>query len=233
MYFNQRRIEQINGREGETATLFLHCPLNLNELVGGFAPRHLNRWAASLISGKVKYRMRKLTASCFILSIALLLIFSPSLGAQNRRAPKHTVSFNSFGPAKIGMTVSQAAKVLGVPVTRDAGYEGNDCYYASPKRGFKDIAFMMSGQRIVRIDIDSKEYATDRGARVGDTEAQIKRLYKGKVKVSQHPYVDNGHYLEVEFGGGKYSLIFETDGKRVTRFRAGRSPEVGYIEGCS
>jgi hypothetical protein len=91
---------------------------------------------------------------------------------------------------------------------------------------------MMSGQRIVRIDIDSKEYATDRGARIGDTEDKVKRLYRGKVRVSQHPYVD-GHYLEVEFEGGKYSLIFETDGKRVTSFRAGRSPEVGYIEGCS
>lgn len=177
--------------------------------------------------------MRKLTAFCFILTIISLLIFSPPLEAQNQRIPIAVVSYNSFGPVRIGMTLSQAAKALGVRVTRDAGYEGSECYYASPKRGFKDIAFMMSGQRIVRIDIDGKEYATDRGARVGDTEARIKRLYKGKVKVSQHPYVDYGHYLELEFEGGKYSLIFETDGKRVTRFRAGRSPEVGYIEGCS
>jgi outer membrane protein assembly factor BamE (lipoprotein component of BamABCDE complex) len=177
--------------------------------------------------------MRKLTISCFILTFGLLLMCAPSLDAQNKRTPKYVVSYNSFGPVKIGMTLSQVAKVLGVPVTRDIGYEGNECYYASPKRGFKDIAFMMSGQRIVRVDIDSKEYATDRGARVGDTEAKIKRLYTGRVKVSQHPYVDSGHYLEVEFEGGKYSLIFETDGKRVTRFRGGRSPEVGYIEGCS
>jgi hypothetical protein len=32
-----------NGREGETATLFLRCPLNSNGLGGGFAPRQLNR----------------------------------------------------------------------------------------------------------------------------------------------------------------------------------------------
>jgi len=170
---------------------------------------------------------------CFILTTASLLIYSPSSSALTLRAPKYVVSYNGFGPVKIGMSLPQAAKVLGVRVTRDAGYEGNECYYASPKRGFKEVAFMMSGQRIVRVDIDSKEYATDRGARVGDTEAKIKRLYKGKVKVSQHPYVDYGHYLEVEFEDGRYSLIFETDGKRVTRFRAGRSPEVGYIEGCS
>ncbi len=147
--------------------------------------------------------MRKPTTFCFNLTIASLLIFSPSLEAQNKQAPKYLVSYNGFGPVKLGMTLSQAAKALGVRVTRDAGYEGNECYYASPKRGFKDMAFMMSGQRIVRIDIDSKVYATDRGARVGDTEVNIKRHYKGKVKVSQHPYVGHGHYLEVEFEGRK------------------------------
>ena len=38
--------EQFNGREGETAT-FLSTGLFNSELrVGGFAPRHLKRWAA-------------------------------------------------------------------------------------------------------------------------------------------------------------------------------------------
>lgn len=73
---------------------------------------------------------------------------------------------------------------------------------------------------------------TDRGARVGDTEATIKRLYRGMVKVSKHPYV-NGHYLRVNIKGGRFSIIFETNGKRVTSFRAGKSKEVSYIEGCS
>lgn len=51
-------------------------------------------------------------------------------------------------------------------------------------------------------------------------------------RVSPHKYVD-GHYIEIEIKGGKFSIIFETDGKRVTSFRTGRSPEVRYIEGCS
>ena len=33
--------------------------------------------------------------------------------------------------------------------------------------------------------------------------------------------------------GGKFAYVFETDGKRVTNFRAGKFPEVEYIEGCS
>ncbi len=42
----QRNAQQIIGREGETATLFGRCLLSLNLRVGGFAPRHLSRWAA-------------------------------------------------------------------------------------------------------------------------------------------------------------------------------------------
>ncbi len=39
--------EQVIGREGETATFFLRCLFTLNLRGGGFAPCHLNRWAAT------------------------------------------------------------------------------------------------------------------------------------------------------------------------------------------
>jgi len=35
-------IEQIIGREGETATLLSRCLFTFGELSGGFAPRHLS-----------------------------------------------------------------------------------------------------------------------------------------------------------------------------------------------
>ena len=92
---------------------------------------------------------------------------------------------------------------------------------------------MMSGTRIVRIDISSNEYATDNGAKIGDSEARIKSLYKGRYKVSLHKYVEGGHYIEIKMAGGKYELLFETDGKLVTNFRVGKLEQVGYVEGCS
>jgi hypothetical protein len=173
------------------------------------------------------------TLFCLIFIIAALLTVPSPSNAQSKRARNFVVSYDGFGPVKIGMTLSQASKALGVRVTRDASYEGSTCYYASPKGGFKNIAFMMSGSRIVRIDIDSKDYATDRGAKVGDSEARIKRLYKGKFKIYQHKYVDDGHYIEVEMEGGKYFIIFETDGRHVGRYRVGIPEQVGYVEGCS
>ncbi len=176
--------------------------------------------------------MKKINISYFVLTITLLLAVSPSFNAQTKRAPGYVVTYDSFGKVKVGMTVSKASKALGVPLVRDAGYDGN-CYYVSPKRGFKNVAFMMNGQRIARIDIDGKEYATDRGAKVGDTEAKIKRLYKGIYKISPHKYIDHAHYIEVEMKGGKFSITFETDGKRVVSYRVGRPEQVGYVEGCS
>ena len=43
----QKRVEQFNGREGETATLLSRGLLNSELRGGGFAPRHLKRCAAS------------------------------------------------------------------------------------------------------------------------------------------------------------------------------------------
>ena len=37
----ERAVEQIIGREGETATLLSRCPLNSNGRGGGFAPRQI------------------------------------------------------------------------------------------------------------------------------------------------------------------------------------------------
>ncbi len=176
--------------------------------------------------------MKKSNALGFVFIAAALLTVLTPLNAQSNGG-KVVISYDRFGSVKIGMTRAQATKALGVSVVRDAGYEGNECYYASAKKGFKDIGFMMSGKSIVRIDVANKNYATDKGARVGDTEARIKLLYKGLYTVSEHKYVSGGHYIEVKMKGGKYSLLFETDGKRVVNYRVGKSEPVGYVEGCS
>ena len=61
--------------------------------------------------------MKKSKLFCFLFLFAILLVVSPSLNAQS----KYVVTYDRFGPVKIGMTRSQAAKALGVSVTRDAG----------------------------------------------------------------------------------------------------------------
>ena len=41
------------------------------------------------------------------------------------------------------------------------------------------------------------------------------------------------HYLKPSDPALPYRLVFETDGERVTRYRAGRLPEVEWVEGCA
>ena len=156
-------------------------------------------------------------------------------GNQGNNNPTNTsgnvVTFNSFGKVKTGMTVSQASEALGTELVGKAE-EGIDCYYVNPKQGFKGVRFMVTNKTIARIEIESKAYATDKGAKIGDTEARIKSLYKG-VKVSPQKYDEKKHDMEVYSNDKKYLIIFETDGKRVTGFRAGKAEEVGFVEGCS
>ncbi len=51
--FNECAVEQINGREGETATFLKRCVLNSGGLGGGFAPRHLKRYVALVVNENV------------------------------------------------------------------------------------------------------------------------------------------------------------------------------------
>ena len=44
MLLTERRIEQIIGREGETATFLKRCLLKVAGLGGGFFPRQINRY---------------------------------------------------------------------------------------------------------------------------------------------------------------------------------------------
>ncbi len=48
VFETQTAAQQIIGREGETATFLKRSFFNSELRVGGFAPRHLNRWASSV-----------------------------------------------------------------------------------------------------------------------------------------------------------------------------------------
>jgi len=85
------------------------------------------------------------------------------------------------------------------------------------------------------VDVDSATVPTDAGARVGMREDSVRHLYAKTLRVTPHKYVRGGHYLIVVPGAPAdtmHQLIFETDGDRVTRYRAGLAPYVGYVEGC-
>lgn len=112
------------------------------------------------------------------------------------------------------------------------------CRYLLPRTRTGDgygMAFMLEGQRLVRIDIDSTRFVAPGGGRVGMTMDQIMQLHGDVVEVRNHKYVDGGRYLRVpDPAGGPAVLVFATgENGRVTEWRVGVPPQVDYVEGCS
>ena len=139
---------------------------------------------------------------------------------------------HGVGPITFGMTVEQAAKVAGGTVAHPPG---GSCGFVS----FRDVPhgarFMVSYDTVVRVDVDSARVPTDAGARVGMTEADVLHRYANRLRVTPHKYVSDGHYLTqmpASPADSAYRIIFETDGSRVTRYRAGLEPHVENVEGC-
>ena len=139
-----------------------------------------------------------------------------------------------FGPIRIGMTPADAGRSLGAEL-KLLGPEMEPCHYvqASERPG---IVFMVIDGHIARVDVrPDSPIRTAEGAAVGDSEQRIHALYPGRVEVQPHKYVD-GHYLIVRPeapADSMYRIIFDTDGKKVTGYKAGRMPEVRWVEGCS
>jgi hypothetical protein len=139
------------------------------------------------------------------------------------------VSERGVGPVRVGMSVNEAEAALGAPLLRPRSLA--DCAYVRPSQGPAGLSFMVVQGRIARIDVDSATVATTAGARVGDSEARVRALYGERLIVSPHKYVE-GHYLTVTPRDTGHRVVFETDGQRVTRYRAGRLPEVKWVERC-
>lgn len=161
-----------------------------------------------------------------------------------------TVGFDHLGPVKLGMTPSQAARRLGVQVASHGVSGTVRCFQPQLARPHDAVTFLVEAVTwdgpISRFDVGFatppglhvvNSPRTDSGVGVGDSEAQVKAAYPGRVKMSAHTYVPGGHYLEVLAGRGDppgTAIVFETDtAGRVTSIRWGSRQEAEYVEGCA
>lgn len=171
--------------------------------------------------------------------IAWLVLIACLGSAGAAQSVRWTISADGYGPIRFGMTIERAEALLGTRLVQDDYNDGDECRYFTPLSGHPGVAFMASMRKIVRVDVnlpaDSKALApiTDRGAKIGDSEARVLSLYKGHIKVGPHFYTGpEGHYMRVYSASGKVRLIFETDGHKVQSYRSGREPAIEYVEGC-
>ena len=164
------------------------------------------------------------------------VILAPAVGGADARplTPRSKVSTAGLGPVKIGMTVRQAERAGGDLRWRGPALDG--CRYLRPANRRIKASFMTIKRRIVRVDVSQPGIRTPSGFTVGSSERAVRRALAGRLRITRHEYVRGGYYLEFvprdRTDAGR-RVIFETNGRSVTYIRAGRLPEVRYIEGCA
>ena len=181
-------------------------------------------------------------------SVLLLAAVAACSEASERPAPVDTartepaavdssawaVDDRAAGPLAIGMTTAAAERALGAALrAADDVVEG--CATIVVPGGPAGLSLMFVNDTLVRFDVADSVPRTRAGVGVGSGEGAVEAAYGPRVLVGPHKYdAPPAHYLTVvPTADSAYAIVFETDGARVTRYRAGRRPEVEWVEGCS
>lgn len=156
--------------------------------------------------------------------------------APDTAAAHAVLTDSSLGDIRIGMTLAALQRAIGTLADTTKLNRACDIVSASdPYRLPAGVSIIQVNGRVARIDVENDSIATDKGIRVGDTEAKVKEAYGSSVIAEPHKYID-GHYLEIKFGTDSATakgIVYETDGKKVTTFRAGFWDPVRWVEGCA
>jgi hypothetical protein len=145
-----------------------------------------------------------------------------------------TIRVDGVGPVRFGMALADARAALGDSLI--VAPPGGECGFTTPRGAPAGVRFMVEQGKIVRVDVDSAGVRTAAGVEVGMSEADVRGRYPVGLRVQPHKYDPKGRYLVVqgtEPVDSARRLIFETDGQRVVRYRAGLTPAVEYVEGCA
>jgi hypothetical protein len=191
---------------------------------------------------------RPLRGFCTLLTLGAILVAACNKGdetaVKGRNGPNGaardsvsdlSLSEDGLGQVQIGMNLDDAVN-MGLLNENPAMKPNCDFVFPAVGAGIPDgVSVMVVHGKVARIDVDTGSVTTEDGAKIGDTEDDLKKIYDGDLQTEPHKFIAGGHYMIV--AGDSTSLgkaiVFETDGQRVTSFRAGRLPEVKMVEGCS
>jgi hypothetical protein len=177
---------------------------------------------------RVYRRCPELNRTClfFLRSLLLTLLLPTSSFAID----DWVIREDGVGPVKVGMTLAQLSAALHQELAADErGEQG--CFYINA-HGHDNVSFMIIDGHVARVDVGAPGNKTSTGIQVGDSEAQIQKVYGARVKVDAHQYIDTGRYLTVRSADGRYGVRFETDKGKITMFYAGKYDAIQYVEGC-
>lgn len=149
---------------------------------------------------------------------------------------RQPLTLDGLGPLRIGMTLAQVQRVLNDDAVGLRKVPDTRCAIGVPQSAPQGLSLMFQDGRLVRVDVKAPAgTATRSGIRVGDPEARVHRLYPGRISVVPHPQDKAGHYLVFtprDRADANRLLMFETDGRQVTSFRAGLREAVQLTRSC-
>ena len=166
--------------------------------------------------------------------LAILVAAAANCSTETRAPGTNAwvVTPDGIGAIRVGMTVEEMRGAVGdIPGANLTA----DCSYVRPSGTPPGVSVMLAGGRVARVDIDSAGVTSDAGVAVGDSAAKVAGAYGARVTATPHKYVPGAEYLTVRSASPADSsrrMVFETENGRVTRFRAGRVPEVEWVERC-
>jgi hypothetical protein len=156
-------------------------------------------------------------------------------GAARDSVSDLSLSEDGLGQIQIGMNLDDAVN-MGLLNENPTMKPSCDFVFPAVGAGIPDgVSVMIVQGKVARIDVDTGSVTTEDGAKIGDTEDAISKMYDGDIQSEPHKFIAGGQYMVVTGDStslGK-AIVFETDGQRVISFRAGRLPEVKWVEGCS
>lgn len=191
-------------------------------------------------------RQRSIAASFAVTMLLVALVAACNKGEERAvkgpSAPNGTghdsvsdiaLNEDGLGQIQIGMTLDDAVN-MGLLNENPNMNPRCDFVYPAVGSGIPDVGVMVVKGKIARIDVDTGSVTTEDGIKIGDSEDKVKNVYGDELTIEPHKFITGGHYMTVmgdSASAGK-ALVFETDGQHVSNFRAGRLPEVKWMEGC-
>lgn len=160
----------------------------------------------------------------------------PPVSAANK------LTANGFGPLHVGMTVAEIEAAMGPDSEPDAvgGPDPESCDMFHPSRAPAGLSVMVSNGVLTSIWVGGESTVeTDRALNIGDTAAEVKRVYGTAALVTPHKYQEApAEYVTVWSTADHSSpaargLKYEIGADGKVQAIAGGGPSIEYVEGCA
>ena len=147
-----------------------------------------------------------------------------------------------YGPLRIGMTRAEVEAALGPDANPEAvgGPEPESCDMFRPSRAPDGLLVMLIDGALNSVWVSrNAAVETDRALNVGDTAAEVKRVYGASAEVMPHKYAEApSEYITVWSTADHQSaaargLKYEIGPDGRVQSIAGGGPSIQYVEGCA